>query len=182
MSRFFAHKLYVRKNSTIMNAAQAHLALNHLPVFATVFGMISILIGLILRNHGVKNLGLVFLILAGITAIPAVSSGEEAEEIVEKMNIEDGIHDIIHEHEEKGEGARTLALILGALAIVALWANLKKRSFAQLLSLIVLAGSIGSAGYMLIAAKTGGEIRHPEIRDGFKQEAGEHDHSEYDGD
>ncbi len=163
-----------------MNAAQAHLALNHLPVFATFFALISISIGLIFRSHGIKNLGFVFLILAGATAIPVVSTGEDAEEIVEKMLHEVRLHDMIHEHEEKGEGARTFALFLGLLAVVALWANVKKRSFAHLLTILVMLGSLGSTGYMLIAAKSGGEIRHPEIRDGFDLPIESHGHSEYD--
>ena len=89
-------------------------------------------------------------------------TGEGAEEVAEKLP---GItHDIIHEHEEKAEVFAILSYILGLLSIGALWANLKQKSFANILSIAVLL--LGLVGFYLgrQVGTSGGEIRHTEIR------------------
>ncbi len=159
-----------------MNAAETHLLINHIPVFGTLFGFLALLIGLIIHSDGAKKVGLIFLIIAGITSIAANNTGEEAEEIVEHMGLEADIHDYIHEHEELAEGAMKVSLVTGVIALLALYMLFKKKSPAKLLIYISLAGSLGGSIYMAYVSHTGGEIRHTEIRPGF--ELPEDDHHE----
>jgi hypothetical protein len=158
-----------------MNAAELHLAINHLPLAGTIFGVIILLVSLFVHSDGVRLTGLALLIASGIFSIPTVSTGEDAEEIVEHMGLGEEVHDYIHEHEEIAEGARTVSLIVALLAAVAFYFTYTKRAPGKLFAILTLAGGIGSLVYLGNAAHTGGEIRHTEIREGFVVPGDDHD-------
>lgn len=147
-----------------MNQAHLHLVFNHLPIVIPIVGMLVMLAGYILKNETVRKVALWIFVLGALTGILAGATGEGAEEAIEEMA---GVsHELIHEHEEIAETFALLSHALGLLSLVTLWATWKRRPFAGLLSIVVLV----FAGFVLFfGAKTGtsgGEIRHPEIREG----------------
>ncbi|MBK9745112.1 MAG: hypothetical protein IPO94_20210 [Saprospiraceae bacterium] len=145
-----------------MNDAHFHLVFNHFPIIVPIVGMLILIVGFFVDSDVVKRTAFGVFIFGAIMTFPAMFTGEGAEEVAEKLP---GItHDIIHEHEEKAEVFAILSYILGLLSIGALWANLKQKSFANILSIAVLL--LGLVGFYLgrQVGTSGGEIRHTEIR------------------
>ena len=122
-----------------MNYAHLHLILNHLPLFAGLFGAVILAWGLFRRSDDVQRIGLVLLILNAPAAIPVYLTGEPAEEIAEKLP---GVSEQITEsHESAAMIALILRLMTGVLAVIAV---ASKRSFS---------GNLPSAGvYIALVA------------------------------
>jgi uncharacterized membrane protein len=101
-----------------------------------------------------KPAGALLLILSAAASWAAVKSGTQAHGPVERIP---GAREIVEHHEETGERARNLLLVLGALELVAL--ALAKQAKAQK-ALHVVSGVFGLyVGYSLYeAAEHGGEI------------------------
>ncbi len=147
-----------------MNDAHLHLLFNHLPIIIPIVGLLVLFVNIIIRSEIVQRVGYLILILGAIATVPAFFTGEGAEEIVENI---DGItHDIIHEHEEVAETFAILSYILGALSLVGLWANLKRKSFSLWLGYAIFAYGFVVLVFAQQTGVTGGEIRHTEIRKG----------------
>jgi uncharacterized membrane protein len=145
-----------------MNAAHFHLVVNHLPIIVPIVGLLVMLGGIILKSEVIKRTAFVIFILGAIATIPAFVSGEGAEEVVEKM--QDVSHKLIHEHEEQAETFALLSYALGLVAILGLWSNWKKKSFASIISYVIVALSFVVLFFAKQTGTSGGEIRHPEIR------------------
>jgi uncharacterized membrane protein len=149
-----------------MNDAHFHLVINHLPIIVPIVGAIVLIIGLLFNQEVVKRVAYLLFILGAIATFPTMNSGEGAEEIVEHLP---GIsHDLIHEHEEKAEFFAILSYLLGVIAIVALWVSWKRKKYATMVSALVLVFSIVVLFFGSQTGTSGGEISHPEIREGFK--------------
>ena len=145
-----------------MNGAHWHLVVNHLPIIFPIVGVIVMITGLISKSEAVKRTAFMIFIIGALTAIAAMRTGDGAEEVVEKIN---GISEkFIENHEEAAETFAFLANILGGLSLIGLWASFKQKLYSPFISILTLL----FAGVVLFFAKqtgtTGGEIRHPEIR------------------
>ena len=145
-----------------MNAAHAHLLLNHLPVLGTAFGVLLLLFAFVRKSDELKRLGLGVFVVAALTAVPAYLTGEPAEDIVERLP---GISKpMIEEHEEAAENG---AVALGALGVMSLAGLLRFRRSAclpQWLTVSSLVVALVVAALMARTATLGGRIHHPEIR------------------
>ncbi len=150
-----------------MNPSELHLAINHLPVFSTLFGIFILFGGLIFKKDVLRNLAYFMLILGTLGSLASVYTGEEAEELVEDYFPEIS-HEIIHEHEESAEAARNVSIALGVLSIIALFLNRTKRPMEGIFSWILIVGGIIGMVMLMRAAHTGGEIMHLEIREDFE--------------
>jgi uncharacterized membrane protein len=162
-----------------MNEAHVHLITNHLPIIIPFIALVVLLIGLFSKSDAVKRTAFFLFILGAIATYPAFESGEEAEEIVE--HLAEVSHDLIHEHEEKAELFMVLFYLLGALSLVGLWANWKKKKFADILTYCTILLSVVVLYVAKETGTTGGEIRHPEIRSTFKvnKESHKEEHEEH---
>ncbi len=145
-----------------MNAVHWHLVLNHLPIMATLFGLLIFGYAHWRNKTEVLRVALALLVLGGATVIPVYETGESAEEIAEEM---EGVqHDTIETHKESAEITYYLALLLGVLAL----GGLVRTSQVEHLSWVILL-VIGLAGVVTLVslvktADEGGKIRHPEIQ------------------
>ncbi|WP_205729423.1 hypothetical protein [Flavobacterium alkalisoli] len=160
-----------------MNDAHFHLIVNHMPIIVPIIGLLVMIGGFISKSEAVKRAAYFIFILAAVCALPAMASGEGAEEIVEHMPGAD--HHLIHEHEELAETLAMLCYILGGLSLVGLWASFKKKSFGNIVSVIVLVFSVVVIYFGYQTGTSGGEITHEEIRADFKVE--EHEHHDHEG-
>ena len=161
-----------------MNGAHWHLVVNHLPIIFPIAGVIVMIIGLISKSDAVKRTAFMIFILSALTAIAAITTGEGAEEVAEKIN---GVtENYIKNHEETAETFALLCYILGGISLMGIWASFKQKKLYSIISI----GSLAFAFVVLFFAKqtgtTGGEIRHTEIRSGNNIPVSESDNTETD--
>jgi hypothetical protein len=144
-----------------MNTAHFHLLVNHLPLFAAMFGGVLMAAGLWRRSESLTRAGLMLGLVAGLGAGLASFSGERAEELVEGLQ---GVAEAaIEEHEEAAEVTLWTGIVLGAVSLLALLVpatrgRLARHTRRAALGLAVL--TFVTAGW---TANLGGRIRHPEI-------------------
>jgi uncharacterized membrane protein len=145
-----------------MNAAHFHLALNHLPIYAVLFGIALVVIGRVVHSDTTQRVGLWMLVAAGLFAIPVYLTGEPAEEVIEKLP---GISEAaIEPHEEMGVFALTGALLLGLLGAATLYFTRGSKPITMTWWLAVVVLGVVSIGVLVQTALLGGKIRHTEIR------------------
>ncbi len=119
-----------------MNDAHWHLVVNHLPIIIPAVGLLLLLVGFLLRSEILKRAAFSLFIVGAVSAYAAMSTGEEAEEIVEKIS---GIDEkFIEVHEETSEVFSILLYILGGISLVSIWASWKEKSFSQITSFVTL--------------------------------------------
>jgi uncharacterized membrane protein len=147
------------------NGAQAHLLLNHIPVFGTAFGLLLLLAAFALRTEEWKRAALLVLLASALGTIPAYLSGEPAEEVIE--HIEGVSHDSIEEHEEAALYGMIGVEALGALALLGLWLSRGGRPLPSGMAVGALVLGLLTMAAIAQTAHLGGFIRHPEIRPGF---------------
>jgi uncharacterized membrane protein len=161
-----------------MNGAHWHLVVNHFPIIFPIVGVIVMITGLISKSETVKRTALMIFIFGALAAIAAMSTGEGAEEVVEKIN---GVtENYIENHEETAEIFAILSYVLGGISLFGLWVSFKQKTFSSIISI----GTLIFAFVLLFFAKqtgtTGGEIRHTEIRNGNNVPATENNNAEDD--
>ena len=147
-----------------MNGAHWHLVVNHLPIIFPIVGVIVMITGLVSKSEAVKRTAFMIFILGALTAIAAMATGEEAEEVVEKIT---GVtENYIETHEETAETFALLSYILGGISLLGLWAIFKQKSFSSIISIATLVLAFVVLLFAKQTGTTGGEIRHTEIRSG----------------
>lgn len=146
-----------------MNAAQIHLALNHLPLFLALAGGIILAIGLFKKNNSIILSSLYVLVAGALFTLPVFFTGEGTEEMVEELP---GVTEsLIGQHETMAKIAFGIILATGVLSLAALFVKNKILVFRSI-SMIVLVAALGSFGAMAQTAHLGGQIRHTEIQNG----------------
>ncbi|MBG6111388.1 putative membrane protein [Flavobacterium sp. CG_23.5] len=146
-----------------MNDAHLHLVLNHFPIIGSIFGLVILIAGLILKNNSVKNTAYILFMVSAIFAAFSIGTGEGAEEMVEDMpNIG---KQIIHEHEEIAEKFALVLYLMAAVSLAGLIMNLKNYSKAKFVSYVAVVIAIIAVVVSTQVGTSGGEIRHTEIRD-----------------
>lgn len=144
-----------------MNEFQIHLLINHLPIFSTLFSLLILGAGFLLKNKTVKYVGLAMIILTALVIVPVNASGEAAEDPAEKIA---GIqHSAIHDHEEASKPFLIFSLVLGAMSVIAIVLERKKINWSGILYPLLLLGLAVNLYFAYRAGHSGGLIRHPEI-------------------
>lgn len=165
-----------------MNDIHYHLIINHFPIVANILGILIVAIGFFGRKATVLHTGLGIFIFSALTTLAAFQTGENAEDMAEQLP---GVsHELIEEHEHAAERFRNFNLAVGVLSIVTLFLSVKKKPGLVVLTTATLVVALAAAFYASKTGTSGGEIRHPEIREGFTMPAGANpaDAEEYDGD
>ena len=148
-----------------MNGAHWHLVVNHLPIIFPLVGVIVLITGLISNSGAVKRTASLIFILGALASIVAMTTGEGAEEIAEKIN---GVaENYIENHEETAETFALLSYVLGSLSLLGLWASFKQKTFSNIISFTTLILAFVVLFFAKQTGTTGGEIRHSEIRNGI---------------
>ena len=154
-----------------MNGAQIHLALNHLPIFGTLFGFLFLLFALLKNNRELKKAGLWLCLAAALGAIPTFLTGEPAEEVVENLA---GIEvSRIEEHEQTALVALIAIEILGAASLAGLYFSRKTAEPPERLVQACLILGLAALAIVGWTAHLGGQIHHPETRPGFQADFNE---------
>ncbi len=145
-----------------MDGAHLHLAINHLPIVGALIGFLVLLTGVFIKSPQVKYTALGIFIFSALTSVAVFYTGKRAEGIV--GNIPGISETLIHQHEEYAELFFTTLLILGGIALITLFLEIRKAKIANYGFIAMLLLSIATmvmAGYV---GTSGGGIRHAEIR------------------
>ena len=136
------------------NIATFHPQIVHFVIALFFVGLGIRVVSLFLWQTWTRPAGAVLLILSALASAAAVRSGDDAHGPVERIP---GARDIVEHHEEKGEQARNLMLVIAAIEILGL--ALASRASIQKAALAVSAVGGLYVGYVLFeAAEHGGEI------------------------
>ncbi len=145
-----------------MNAAQVHLALNHLPIGMLIVGAPLLLAALWRKSKELKRAASIVLLFSAFTTVPVFLSGEPAEEIVEHRA---GVSDsVIHDHEEAGELSLIIIGVVGFIVLATILFEHFKAPAPTSVWVAILALVVISLGVFIRTAHLGGLIRHDEIR------------------
>jgi hypothetical protein len=147
-----------------MNAAHAHLLVNHLPIVGFALAFVLLCATVIRRgDRGMFLATIILLAIAGVGALAAQLTGEPAEEVVE--HLPDIPHDLIEEHEEAGFVATMIAGVTSLLALILCVLALRRQGPVPMpvLSILLLATAL-AVGAMCWTGNLGGKIRHSELR------------------
>lgn len=146
-----------------------HAISNHLPLIGYAAALLPILLGLVLRNVVVLRTGLLIAVVFGATTGLVMGSGEEAKERfirgeVPNVAIDAESMAILEHHDEQAHLTGKVSYAATALAALALIISFWRRKWTLPASAIVGVFILGSLVLLAQAAKSGGQIRHPEFR------------------
>ena len=146
-----------------MDATHIHLLLNHIPILGSLFGVILLIIGLIIKNRTLEITAIATILLASVVTIPVYLSGEEAEHKVEEYS---GVSEHeLEEHEEHAELSLWLMVASGVMALLALVAYQYAPHIVSKARIATLLITILAFIILIPLANHGGKIMHQELRD-----------------
>lgn len=148
-----------------MNQAHLHLIVNHLPIVGSLFAAILLAAGVVRANLTLTRAGLVAVLAAGVLCLPAQLTGEGAAAIAQQLPR--ASRALIHNHEEAAELGFWVLEGASALALFGLLLLKNASPKARLVTLLALLATLLSFGLLARAGNLGGQIAHPEIREGF---------------
>ena len=143
-----------------MNGAYLHLTLNHFSIIGSVFALVLLAVGMGRQSRELITVSLACLAGVAIISIPVYLTGEPAESVVKSLP---GVSkELIEPHEEAAQVAFAAIEFVGALALAGLWL-FRVEPPPRWFLLILLVGSVLTAGVMIYTANQGRHIRHSEI-------------------
>jgi len=145
-----------------MNGAYPHLLVNHLPILGTMFGILILGAGMFLKNNTVKQTGLATLVFAALTSALALLTGDPAGEVVNALP--GTSESIVDYHENMAYMSLWFLIPSGVISAMAFYSIWKKEKAARNMVIAAMVLSVITAGMMAFVGKTGGQIRHSELR------------------
>jgi uncharacterized membrane protein len=148
-----------------MNQAHWHLLFNHVPIFGALGGILLLAAGLLRRQDAVLRAGLWALVLAVVVGLPAQLTGPGAAQVIKDMpRVSQAL---IKNHAEAGRLGYWVLVAAGTLALLCLSMLKQGATRARQLAWGTLLAAVLSFGLLARAGNLGGQISHPEIREGF---------------
>jgi hypothetical protein len=154
-----------------MNAAHLHLIINHLPIFATWLAVPVAIYGVIATGTPhVLRINAFLLLCAGLATVVAMESGEDAEDMVEALPNVNSLD--IHAHSEMAHAAAKVALATSAVSLMAVVVDgFSRGRRRRRWTFVLLVSAIASGVMMTRTGLSGGQINHPEIKEGYEPSA-----------
>jgi uncharacterized membrane protein len=146
-----------------MNGAHLHLIVNHVSLFALVFGTLTFIASIVRRSAELRVLAVSLFLVTGIFAWVAVETGEKAEHVVKEMDAESKPQ--IEAHEQAADWALRSGILVAALAVANEWAARRKPRWSKALQWTLLVFAIHGCTVFAVTALQGGKIRHSEVRE-----------------
>jgi len=143
-----------------LNPAHWHLLVNHLPIIGSIIGLFILGYGIISKTEVVIKMSYWLFIVLAVFAVIAKQTGERAEGFIMSAKLAD--ETLIEPHAQAADYAQWAMIILGLIALAALFINRLK--MLKVMPLIVLITALVGAGLMGWTGFLGGEIMHKEIR------------------
>jgi uncharacterized membrane protein len=147
----------------MFEGAHLHLLVNHAPIFGSLFAFALLIVSYFTSADVLRRTAFVVLVATGIAGAVADLSGDAAEDAVRGLP---GIkRELIDAHSHMGDKAYILGIILGVLALIALWRWRRRPVPAGITHAAVLATAF-VGGAFVYTGLLGGQIRHTEVRPG----------------
>ena len=145
---------------SFMDGAHAHLLFNHFPVIGSIFSLLVLGSGMILKNDTVKKTALALIILTAALTIPSSLTGDSAEEALAAIGQKPV--ELIHLHEEMADIALWTTLGVGLFAALTFYKfkSEKRKILIGITFILLLTNSL----FLVSVGNAGGQIRHSEIR------------------
>jgi hypothetical protein len=148
-----------------MNQAHWHLIFNHAPIFGALAGSLLLAAGLLQRQDALLRAGLWALVLAVAVGLPAQLTGPGAAKVVKDMpRVSQAL---IQNHAQAARAGYWVLVATGTLALLSLMLLGQQAARLWLLVGLTLLGAVLSFGMLARAGNLGGQISHPEVREGF---------------
>ena len=148
-----------------MNQAHWHLLFNHAPIFGALAGSLLLAAGLVRRQEALLQAGLWAVVLAVAVGLPAQLTGTGAAQVVKDMpRVSQAL---IQHHAQAARAGYWVLVITGALALLSFMQMQQRAARVRWLLGLTLLGAVLSFGLLARAGNLGGQISHPEIREGF---------------
>jgi len=148
-----------------MNAMHLHLAINHSPLYATMFAFFFVLIGMIVRNRTVVTAGLIIAVVAALCGIAADLTGNQADEAIDKSPPIAGVDKtMIKEHDEAATWVLISSCVTAGLAIITMIVGKRRGQRPRWMEVVVAVFLLWSLSVVARTALLGGRIHHPEVR------------------
>ena len=143
-----------------LNPAHWHLLVNHLPIVGSIIGLFILGYGIFSKAEVVIKMSYWLFIVLAVFAVIAKQTGEQAEGFIMSAKLAD--ETLIEPHAQAADYAQWAMIILGLIALAALFINRLK--MLKVMPIIVLITALVGAGLMGWTGFLGGEIMHKEIR------------------
>ncbi len=148
-----------------MNWPHVHLIINHVPVIGLPLVILLLGTALYRRSDELVRVSLGAFVFIALAAIPVYLTGQAAEETVKDLP---GVtENIIGTHEDVASYALVAIEALGIAALAGLIFFRRSHKIPLWFVGAVLVVALGAAAVTGLTANLGGQIRHPEIREGF---------------
>jgi len=152
-----------------MDAMNIHLAINHSPLYATMFAFFFVLIGLLKRNRTIVTAGLIIAMIAALCGVAAYLSGDEAADLIDKSAPIAGVDKtMIHEHDLAAGFVLLSSGVAAVFAIVVLVVGRKRGAVPRWMDVVMVIILLWSLSVVARTAQLGGRIHHPEVRAGVR--------------
>jgi uncharacterized membrane protein len=148
-----------------MSYLEIHLAINHSPLYATLFAFFLLLTGMMIRNRSIATAGLIVTIIAALCGLAADFTGDRAADILKSGPPIAGVDtSLIKEHDQAAGWVVTSSCIAAGLAIVTLFVGRKRGQRPRWMEVVMLVVLLWSFSVVARTALLGGRIHHPEVR------------------
>ena len=148
-----------------MNYMHAHLAINHSPLYATLFAFFFLLVGMMIRNRSIATAGLLLTIVAALCGIAAYFTGDQAADIIKNGPPIAGVDTtLIGEHDQAATFVVISTCVTAGLAIIVLIVGRKRGQRPRWMEVVMLVFMLWSISVVARTALLGGRIHHPEVR------------------
>ncbi len=140
-----------------------HVLLNPLPVYGLAMGLIALILALIFRNREAQAVALILIVATAAAAWPVAYYGSAAYDRVYSMS-DEAAQKWLNWHAYLAGRiiwAHSIAAVLAAAALAALWRYPRWHRPALILTLVATLAALTLGGFL---GFTGGKIRHSEFR------------------
>lgn len=146
-----------------MTPVHIHLFLNHVPIFALALALVTLLLNGFWKSQALFRFALGLMVLSALAILPVYFTGEDVEETVE--HLPQVSENLIESHEDAAKTSMILVELTGAIALLCLLLNLKRKDTAKFLMALLILTAIGASASVSYTGYLGGQVRHSEIRD-----------------
>ena len=144
-----------------MNPTHLHLLITHLPIYGSILGTIVLVIGLVTDSRETKLAAYILLLISSIAGFIAYSTGEPAEDTVEKIA---GISkNSIEDHEEFASVSLVFLVVMAIISFIGLFVGRMSQKFRKSVSILLLIVSLATIFIVSWTGYLGGKIRHTEV-------------------